>query len=45
MPLVAVAAVDVLLWGVIVYETHFLYDERRYRLRHRLDVDVPGDRS
>ena len=36
------AAVNVLLWAMIGYETFFVYDERRYRLRHGLDVDVPG---
>ena len=36
--LVALIGVDVLLWGVIAYETAN-YDERRYRLRHGLDPD------
>ena len=36
--LVALIGVDVLLWGIIAYETAN-YDERRYRLRHGLDPD------
>ena len=36
------ARVNVLLWAMIAYETLFVYDERRYRLRHGLDVDIPG---
>jgi hypothetical protein len=27
---------------IIGYETFFVYDERRYRLRHGLDIDIPG---
>ena len=27
---------------MIVYETVFVYDERRYRMRHGLEVDIPG---
>jgi low temperature requirement protein LtrA len=38
--LAALAGVDVLLWAMIAYE-NANYDERRYRLRHGLDVDVP----
>jgi len=33
---------NVLLWAMITYETVRVYDERRYRLRHGLDVEVPG---
>ena len=40
--LVTVAGVNVLLWAMIAYE-HHQYDERRYRLRHGLDVDMPGE--
>jgi len=40
--LVLLAAVNALLWAMIGYETFFVYDERRYRLRHGLDVEVPG---
>lgn len=36
--LVALIAVNVLLWAMIAYETAH-YDERRYRLRHGLDPD------
>lgn len=42
--LVALAAVNVLLWAMIAYENIFLYDERRYRLRHGLEIDIPGSR-
>jgi low temperature requirement protein LtrA len=34
--------VNVLLWAMIAYETIRVYDERRYRLRHGLDTEVPG---
>jgi low temperature requirement protein LtrA len=40
--LVSLAAVNVLLWTMIAYETLVVYDERRYQLRHGLDVDIPG---
>ncbi|MET0901807.1 MAG: low temperature requirement protein A [Acidimicrobiales bacterium] len=40
--LAAVITVNVLLWAMISYETFFVYDERRYRLRHGLDIDIPG---
>ncbi len=33
--------VDALLWVMIAYETS-RYDERRYNLRHGLDVEIPG---
>jgi low temperature requirement protein LtrA len=33
---------NVLLWVMITYETVRVYDEGRYRLRHGLDVEVPG---
>ncbi|HET6954654.1 MAG TPA: low temperature requirement protein A [Acidimicrobiales bacterium] len=41
MALATVAGVAALLWAMIAYETA-TYDERRYRLRHGLDVDPPG---
>jgi low temperature requirement protein LtrA len=41
-PIAAVAGVNVLLWAMITYETVRVYDERRYRLRHGLEVEVPG---
>jgi low temperature requirement protein LtrA len=40
--LYTIGAVNVLTWAMIAYETFFVYDERRYRLRHGLEVDVPG---
>ncbi len=43
--LVTVAAVDVLLWAMIAYETFYVYDERRLALRHGLEVDYPGIHS
>jgi hypothetical protein len=27
---------------MIAYETSFVYDERRYRLRHGVEVEVSG---
>jgi low temperature requirement protein LtrA len=43
--LVAIAVINVLLWAMIAYEAFFVYDERRSRLRHGLDVDLPEDDS
>ena len=40
--LATLGALNVLLWVMIAYETIFVYDERRYRLRHGMDVDIPG---
>jgi hypothetical protein len=40
--LTAILTTNVLLWTMIGYETFFVYDERRYRLRHGLDIDIPG---
>ena len=39
--LAALIAVNVVLWPMIAWETAH-YDDRRYRLRHGLDVDPPG---
>ena len=39
--LATLAVVNVLTWAMIAYETG-TYDERRYRLRHGLEVDPPG---
>jgi low temperature requirement protein LtrA len=39
--LTTLAVVVALLWGMVAYETA-TYDERRYRLRHGLAVDVAG---
>ena len=40
--LVTIGAVNALLWAMIAYENLFVYDERRYRLRHGLEIDIPG---
>jgi len=40
--LVTIGALNVLLWVMIAYETIFVYDERRYRLRHGMDIEIPG---
>ena len=40
--LTAILMANLLLWTMIGYETFFVYDERRYRLRHGLDIDIPG---
>ena len=42
--IVTIAVLNVLVWAMIAYETLFVYDERRYRLRHGLEVDVPTGR-
>jgi low temperature requirement protein LtrA len=42
--LFALIAANVVLWSIIGYEVFFVYDERRYRLRHGLEIDVPGSR-
>lgn len=39
--LATLAGVNALLWAMIAYETA-TYDERRWRLRHGLEVDPPG---
>ena len=39
--LATLAVVNVLTWAMIAYEMG-TYDERRYRLRHGLEVDPPG---
>lgn len=43
--LATVVAVTALLWALITYETLFVYEDRRYRLRHGLDVEVPAPTS
>jgi low temperature requirement protein LtrA len=43
--LVAVAGANALLWAMITYETIFVYDERRTRLRHRQPMDDPADEA
>jgi len=42
--LATLLAANLLLWAMIGYETFFVYDDRRYRLRHGLDIDLPGSR-
>jgi low temperature requirement protein LtrA len=42
--LVTLAAVNVLLWAMIAYETMKIYDERRYQLRHGVPVEPPSRR-
>ena len=37
----ALATVNVLLWAMIVFETLWVYDDRRFRLRHDLDTEIP----
>jgi low temperature requirement protein LtrA len=39
--LATLALLDVLIWVMIAYETG-TYDERRYRLRHGLDIEPPS---
>lgn len=41
--LLTLGALNVLLWVMIAYETLFVYDERRYRLRHGMDIEIPGN--
>ena len=42
--LYAVIAVNILLWAMIAFETLYVYDERRYRLRHDMEIEIPGSR-
>src|SRR6476469_6141668 len=39
--LAVLAGLNVALWAVIAYETIKIYDERRYALRHGIEVDPP----
>lgn len=39
--LITITVVNALLWAMIAYETFVVYGERRYRLRHGLDIDIP----
>jgi hypothetical protein len=41
----ALAVVNLLLWSMIVFETIWIYDDNRFRLRHDLDVDIPSRRD
>jgi low temperature requirement protein LtrA len=42
--LYTVIAVNVLLWGMVAFETLYIYDERRYQLRHDMEIEIPGSR-
>jgi low temperature requirement protein LtrA len=35
---------NLLLWAMIAYETLYVYDERRHRLRHDMEIEIPGSR-
>ena len=37
----ALAIVNVLLWSMITFETLWVYDDNRFRLRHDLDAEIP----
>jgi hypothetical protein len=43
----ALAVVNVLLWSMIIFETVWVYDDRRFHLRHDLAAEIPtrSDRS
>jgi low temperature requirement protein LtrA len=45
--LATLAGVNVLLWAVIAFENIVIYDERRYQLRHGVEVEPPtrGERA
>ena len=43
--LATLAAVNVLLWAMIAYETVRIYDERRYQLRHGIAIEPPSRAS
>ena len=38
----ALAIVDLLLWAMITFETLWVYDENRFRLRHDLEAEIPS---
>jgi low temperature requirement protein LtrA len=40
--LYTIIAVNLLLWAMIAFETFYVYDERRYRLRHDMEIEIPG---
>lgn len=40
--LVTIATLNILLWVIIAYETIFVYDERRHRLRRGQEIEIPG---
>jgi hypothetical protein len=37
--------VNLLLWSMIVFETIWVYDDKGFRLRHDLEVDIPSRRD
>jgi low temperature requirement protein LtrA len=41
VPLVSIGAINAVVWAVVAFEAFYVYDERRYRLRHGLEIDVP----
>jgi low temperature requirement protein LtrA len=43
--LATLGGVNALLWAMISYETIRIYDERRYQLRHGLEMEIPGRES
>jgi low temperature requirement protein LtrA len=45
--LATLAGVNVLLWAIISFENIVIYDERRYQLRHGVEVEPPrrGERA
>jgi hypothetical protein len=40
--LYTIVTVNLLLWAMIAFETFYVYDERRYRLRHDMEIEIPG---
>lgn len=40
--LYTIVGVNVLLWAMIGFETLYVYDQRRYQLRHDMEIDLPG---
>jgi len=40
----SIIGVNVLLWAMIAFQTIYVYDERRYQLRHDMEVEIPGNR-
>ncbi len=38
-----IIGINVLLWAMIAYETLYVYDARRYLLRHGVEIDMPGE--
>jgi low temperature requirement protein LtrA len=40
--LYSIVVVNLLLWAMIAFETFYVYGERRYLLRHDMEIDIPG---